>query len=53
MIVVEQSARRMLCTYLKNGWAAFVYKPDKDGDWKCVKNGKLSDVLPVYLEQVK
>jgi len=35
---------------LFGAWAVFIYKPDKDGDWKCVKNGKWPDVWSKYRE---
>jgi len=49
---VEQRGKFMLCCYPLNGWAVFVYRPDADGDWKSIINGKLSDVIAKWREVI-
>lgn len=54
--LVEQRGPVALWCYgspLYPGWAAFIYKPDKDGEWKSVKNGKWPDVWAKYQELIK
>jgi len=49
---VERRGDIELCCYSWSGWAVFVYRPTKpdEPDWKCVANGKWSDIWPKYSE---
>lgn len=54
--MIEQRGEVALWCYGSSrypGWAVFIYKPDKEGDWKSVKNGKWADVWPKYQELIK
>lgn len=50
--IVVSLPTAQLCCYPRNSWAVFVYKPTKpdEPDWKCVKNGRLTDVLEKWNE---
>lgn len=50
--VIAQTPTALLCCYPRNSWAVFVFKPTKpdEPDWKCVKNGRLTEVLEKWNE---
>lgn len=50
--IIVQTSTAQLCCYPRNSWAVFVFKPTKpdEPDWKCVKNGRLTEVLEKWNE---